>query len=67
MFDKLVKLALTHALDTRCNALNRCPARDEPVIALLALAVLNILNLLHNALILVLRLSNLTRNICTLL
>lgn len=30
-------------------------------------AVLNVLNLLHNALILVLRLSNLTRNICTLL
>ena len=67
MLDKLVKLALTHALDTRCDALNRCPARDEPVVAFFTLAVLNIPNLLHNAQTLVLRLLNLTRNICTLL
>lgn len=51
---QLVKLALAHAFDQRCNALYRCPARYEPVASLLALAVLQILNLLLDALVAVL-------------
>ena len=50
-FGQLVKLALAHALDGWHNALYRRSTRDKPVASLLVLAVLQILNLLLNALV----------------
>lgn len=51
---KLVKLALAHAFDGWRDALNHRALNNEPVRAFLALAVLQILNLLLDALVAVL-------------
>lgn len=41
--DHLIKFSLAHSFDYRGDALHRRPTRYEPVIALLALAVLDVL------------------------
>lgn len=52
--DQLVKLAFTHTFYGWHNALDYCALNNEPRRSLLALAVLQILNLLLDALVAVL-------------
>ena len=51
MFDKLVKLALAHAFDGWRNVLHDSAINNEPPRPFLALAVLQILNLLFDTLV----------------
>ena len=51
MLDQLVKLALAHVFDHRRDVFDYSSLNNEPVRTLLALAVLEILNLLLYALV----------------